>query len=56
MIKADFGMPVLANTGLLARCLRLREAGNRLILETAPNCSDSSFGQNARIRLNQLGQ
>jgi hypothetical protein len=56
VIKADLGMPVLANDAPLARCLRLREEGNKLILESAPDCRDSSFGKNVRILLKQPGQ
>jgi hypothetical protein len=56
LIKAALGMPVLADNSRLARCVRLREEGDKLILESAPDCSDSSFaslGHNGRIRFRQ---
>lgn len=58
VIQANLGMPVLGNVPL-SRCLRLREDGNRLILDSAPDCSDTSFanvGHNGRILVRQPGQ
>jgi hypothetical protein len=54
VIQAQLGMPVLASNGPLSRCLRLREDGNKLILDSAPDCSDASFanlGHNGRMIL-----
>jgi hypothetical protein len=56
VIKATLGMPVLVDNSPLARCVRLREDGDKLILESAPDCSDASFaslGHNGRIRFGQ---
>lgn len=56
VIKATLGMPVLADNSPLARCVRLRAVGDKLILESAPDCSDASFaslGNNGRIRFRQ---
>jgi hypothetical protein len=58
-LQANFGMPILDNNVPLARCLRLRADGNKLILESAPDCSDASFashGHNGRILLRAPGQ
>jgi len=59
VIQANLGMPVLANNVTLSRCLRLREDRNKLILESAPDCSDASFaslGHNGRILVRQPRQ
>lgn len=59
MMQANFGMPILNNDVPLARCLRLRADGNKLILESASDCSDASFtshGHNGRILLRPPGQ
>jgi hypothetical protein len=56
VITATFGMPVLANNLPLSRCVRLREDSDKLILESAPDCSDSSFAsfrRNGRILVRQ---
>jgi hypothetical protein len=41
--EVTFGMPVPAGSTQLARCLRLRDEGDRLAVETAADCSDSTF-------------
>jgi hypothetical protein len=54
LIHANLAMPVLANNLPLSRCVRLREDSDKLILESAPDCSDSSFatlGRKDRIRV-----
>jgi hypothetical protein len=54
VLRSDFGMPVRAANGPLSRCLRLRGAGDKLILESAPECTEASFanaGHNGRILL-----
>ncbi len=59
VIQANLGMPVLANNVPLSRCLRLREDKNKLILESAPDCSDASFvslGHSGRIVVRQPRQ
>jgi hypothetical protein len=43
--EMTFGLPVPPGATQLARCLRLREDGNRLRVETAKDCRDSSFAQ-----------
>ena len=56
VITATLGMPVLANKLPLSRCVRLREDSDKLILESAPDCSDSSFaslGRNGQILVRQ---
>ena len=56
VIQANLGMPVLANNASLSRCMRLREDRNKLILESAPDCSDASFanlGHDGRILVRQ---
>lgn len=58
-MRANFGMPILNNSVPLARCLRLRADGNKLILESAPDCRDASFtshGQNGRVSLRPSDQ
>jgi len=43
--EMTFGMPVPPGKTQLARCLRLREDGDRLRVETAKDCRDSSFAR-----------
>jgi hypothetical protein len=43
--EMTFGMPVPPGATQLTRCLRLREDGDRLRVETAKDCRDSSFTQ-----------
>lgn len=43
--EMTFGMPVPAGATQLSRCLRLRDEGNRLTVETAADCRDSTFDQ-----------
>ena len=43
VIEATFGMPVFPGDAPLARCLRLREEGGKLLAETAPDCRDATF-------------
>jgi hypothetical protein len=59
MMQANFGLPILNNNAPLARCLRLRADGNKLILESAADCSDAAFashGHNGRILVRPPGQ
>ena len=59
VITATLGMPVLANKLPLSRCVRLREDSDKLILESAPDCSDSSFAslrRNGQILVRQPRQ
>jgi hypothetical protein len=43
VIEASFAMPVPAGAAQLSRCLRLHDEGNRLTVETAADCRDSTF-------------
>ena len=43
--EAILSMPVLPGAAPLSRCLRLREAGERMIVETAADCLDASFAK-----------
>ena len=43
--EATLAMPVSAGTAPLSRCLRLREVGDKMIVETAADCLDSSFSK-----------
>ena len=49
--EVTLAMPVLPGTAALSRCLRLREAGNRLTLESAADCLDASFVKSRKLRL-----
>jgi hypothetical protein len=53
--EMTFGMPVPPAGTPLARCLRLREDGDRLRVETAKDCRDSSFAQaeNSGVRVHR---
>ena len=41
--EVTFGMPVPPGSTQLSRCLRLHDEGNRLAVETAADCLDSTF-------------
>jgi hypothetical protein len=41
--EVTFGMPVPAGSTRLSRCLRLRDEGDRLRVETASDCRESTF-------------
>lgn|SRR5947209_12584730 len=41
--EASFAMPVRAGSAQLSRCLRLHDEGDRLTVETAADCRDSTF-------------
>ena len=43
--EATLAMPVPAGSAPLTRCVRLRAVGERLMLETAADCQDTSFGK-----------
>jgi hypothetical protein len=43
--EMTFGMPVPPGVTELARCVRLRQDGDRLRVEAAKDCSDFSFAQ-----------
>jgi hypothetical protein len=49
--EATLAMPVSAGTAPLSRCLRLRELGYKMTLETAADCLDSSFGKRRQVHL-----
>ena len=51
--ELTLAMPVPNGAAPLERCFRLREAGNRLVAETAANCLDSSF---AKSKANPFGK
>ncbi len=46
--EASFGMPVPAGSTQLSRCLRLHDEGNRLTVETAADCRESTFDKSRR--------
>jgi len=48
--EATLAMPVSPGTAPLARCLRLREVGDRMIVETAADCLDASFKSHLHLR------
>jgi hypothetical protein len=48
--EMTFAMPVLG-AAPLTRCLRLREAGGRLLVESAVDCRDSSFKKSTQVHL-----
>jgi hypothetical protein len=47
--EITLAMAVLPGNAPLARCLRLREVGDRLIAESAPNCLDTSFTKSTKV-------
>ncbi len=51
--ELTLAMPVPRGGAPLERCLRLREAGKRLVAETAANCLDTSF---ARSKVSSFGK
>jgi len=48
--EATFGLPAPAGATQLARCLRLRQDGDRLSVETAADCRDSTFSKAGKYR------
>jgi hypothetical protein len=51
--EVTFGMPSPAGATELARCLRFRDEGKRLKVETAADCQDASF-EKARLGANRV--
>jgi len=49
--ELTLAMPVPPGTAALSRCLRLREVGDKLTVETAADCLDSSFGRRRQVHL-----
>jgi hypothetical protein len=49
--EVTLAMPVPAGSAALTRCLRLREAAGRLLLESAADCRDASFDNSTRAHL-----
>ncbi|HEV3074635.1 MAG TPA: hypothetical protein VHB47_09485 [Thermoanaerobaculia bacterium] len=46
--EATLAMLVMPGASPLSRCLRLREVGGKMIVETAADCLDSSFGKSPK--------